>query len=99
MSRHRRILRFRARIISRAGSYTSSNTTVNVDIFDNRTVLLSPPTTPYIQTDMTTIFFVRTDGSDGVTASSVTIGNPTQTIVVQPTAKAGTAQTITITPK
>lgn len=86
-------------IISRAGSYTSNNTTVNVDNFDNRTVLLSPPTTPYIQTDMTTIFFVRTDASDGVTASSITIGNPTQTIVVQPTAKAGAVQTITITPK
>lgn len=86
-------------LISRAGSYILNNTTVNVDNFDTRTVLLSPPTTPYIQTDMTTIFFVRTDGSDGVTASSVTIGNPTQTIVVQPTAKAGAVQTITITPK
>lgn len=85
--------------VSRAGSYTANNTTVNVDNFDTRTVLLSPPTNAYIQTDMTTLFFVRTDASDGVTASSVTIGSPTQTIVVQPTAKAGTAQTITITPK
>ena len=85
-------------LINRTGDYIAGNTRV-YDIFDTRTVLLTAILASYIQTDGTTLYSVKTEASDGVTASSVTIGSPTQTIVVQPTAKAGTAQTITITPK
>ena len=84
--------------VNNKGVHAGENTQI-YDIFDVRPLKLSPPTSAYMQTDMTTMFFVETDPSDGVTASSVTIGSPTQTIVVQPTAKTGTPQTITITPK
>lgn len=85
-------------LINRIGAYIAGNTNVQ-DIFDMRTILLTTMSAFYIQTDGTTLYSVKTEATDGVTESSVTIGSPTQTIVVQPTAKVGTAQTITITPK
>lgn len=70
-------------LLTKAGADSSkqTNTTAN---FSSTPIKITSDYSSYIQSDMTTKFFVRTNKTDGLTASSVTIKQPMQTIVVQP---------------
>lgn len=86
-------------IISNTGDYNGINTNVTTNL-DSREHVLTSNYAPYIQQDMTMKYFVRTDATNGLVASSVTIGKPVQTVIVQPSENPnGEAVEITVSPK
>lgn len=86
-------------IISNTGEYNGISTNVTTNL-DSREHVLTSNYAPYIQQDMTMKYFVCTDATNGLVASSVTVGKPVQTVIVQPSENPnGEAVEITVSPK
>ena len=86
-------------IISNTGEYNVISTNVTTNL-DSREHVLTSNYAPYIQQDMTMKYFVCTDATNGLVASSVTVGKPVQTVIVQPSENPnGEAVEITVSPK